>query len=136
MTPVPARIAGSLQARRHVRALRHMPAIALVLMAAACADLERLVTATDARETQPAPFTGGSRQQREAEMNRQWQNRPLADLLATAGEPELTMNIPGGGNPPGFVVVYGLHSRSGCIDAFAVSTGTVREPTVRVYHCR
>jgi hypothetical protein len=74
------------------------------------------------------------RLQRESAMNTRWQNRPLSELIAALGEPPLIMSIPGGGNPPGFVVVYGLDRLSGCIDAFALVYGS--DPTVRVYHCR
>lgn len=104
---------------------------AIVLCLAGCAELERA-----ARE-QPQPGDaggGGVRDRREAEMNRRWQDQPLTELVATLGQPMLTMNIPGGGTPPGFVVVYGEHGSSGCIDAFAVNSG--REPRVRVYYCR
>jgi hypothetical protein len=75
-----------------------------------------------------------ARYEREAEMSRQWQNRPLAELLVELGRPKMIMNIPGGGMPPSFAVVYGLHEGSGCIDAFAVSSRG--DPVVRIYHCR
>ena len=75
-----------------------------------------------------------SRQGREWEMNQQWQNRPLSDLEAAMGAPKLIMNIPGGGNPPGFVAVYGRDPKSGCIDAFALVAGP--DPMIRIYHCR
>jgi hypothetical protein len=67
-------------------------------------------------------------------MNRQWQNKPVADLLGTLGRPKMVMKIPGGGMPPSYAVVYGRDPDSGCIDAFAVSSTS--EPVVRVYHCR
>lgn len=113
------------------RGLRRACALALVLSGAGCAQLERA-----AREpSQPAWAGGGSsREQREAEMNRRWQDQPLTQLVAALGQPLLTMNIPGGGNPPGFVVVYGEHDSTGCIDAFAVNAG--RDPRVRLYYCR
>ncbi len=106
--------------------------IVIALCAAGCAELER---ATRQQPPQPANAGGGGiRDQREAEMNRRWQDQTLTELVATLGQPMLTMNIPGGGTPPGFVVVYGEHGSSGCIDAFAVNSG--REPRVRVYYCR
>jgi hypothetical protein len=74
------------------------------------------------------------RLQRESAMNTRWQNRPLAELIAALGEPPLIMSIPGGGNPPGFVVVYGVDPLSGCIDAFALFYGG--DAIIRVYHCR
>jgi len=77
---------------------------------------------------------GNDRVQREMAMNIRWQNRPLSELVATFGQPLLIMTIPGGGNPPGFAVVYGVDPRSGCIDAFALVYGS--DPTVRIYYCR
>jgi hypothetical protein len=107
--------------------------LALVLGLGACAD-------TSVRRIprgQPHPTfssaTALTRSAREAEMNSQWQNKPLADLVAAYGKPRMVMKIPGGGMPPSFAVVYGHDPDSGCIDAFAVSTG---EPVVRIYHCR
>ena len=124
MASVQAPTPGTRAAHRPARALRRVAALAPLLVVAGCADLERF--ATEARDAPPVAFSGGSRHQREMEMNRQWQNRSLSELKAMVGEPQLTMNIPGGGNPPGFVVVYGLDNRSGCIDAFAISTGSMR----------
>ena len=107
--------------------------LAVVLGLSACAgsDVHRI-------PRQPHPeFSSASaavRDQREAEMNRQWQNKPVADLLGTLGRPKMVMKIPGGGMPPSYAVVYGRDPDTGCIDAFAVSnTG---DPVVRVYHCR
>jgi hypothetical protein len=96
-----------------------------------CAELEH----TARQLPQPAGAGGGGiREQREVEMNRRWQDQPLTQLVAELGKPMLTMNIPGGGTPPGFVVVYGEHGSSGCIDAFAVNSGG--EPRIRLYYCR
>lgn len=67
-------------------------------------------------------------------MNQQWQSRRLSDLKAALGTPRMLLNIPGGGNPPGFVAVYGRDAATGCIDAFALLPGT--DPVIRVYHCR
>ena len=67
-------------------------------------------------------------------MNRNWQNRRFSELKAALGQPRLIMSIPGGGNPPGFVAVYGTDPVSGCLDAFAfVYDG---DPVIRIYHCR
>lgn len=88
------------------------------------------------RQSHPT-FSGAShfaRSEREADMNRQWQNKPLAELLEAYGRPRMVMNIPGGGMPPSFAVVYGPDPASGCIDAFAVSSRG--DPVVRIYHCR
>jgi hypothetical protein len=76
----------------------------------------------------------GPRMAREAAMNNQWQSRRLSELLHERGPPTLVMNIPGGGNPPGFVVVYGVDRPTGCIDAFALMPA--QDPVIRVYHCR
>jgi len=113
------------------RSLRRACAVAIVLSGTGCADLEQA-----ARQLpQPAGAGGGGiREQREVEMNRRWQDQPLTQLVAELGKPMLTMNIPGGGTPPGFVVVYGEHGSSGCIDAFAVNSGS--EPRIRLYYCR
>lgn len=75
-----------------------------------------------------------SRPGREVVMNRLWQNRRLSELRAKLGPPLMIMGIPGGGNPPGFVAVYGEDPVTGCIDAFAFTHGG--DPMVRVYHCR
>lgn len=71
---------------------------------------------------------------RERAMNTEWQNHTLAELLAAKGRPMLVLQIPGGGNPPGFVVVFGVDAASGCVDSFAVSHEP--EARVRIYHCR
>jgi hypothetical protein len=127
---VQARNAGYRPTGRLGRALGRAPALAIALAGVGCADLAGI-------EHQQNPSTVGNsanRYQRELEMNRQWQNRPLSELVSTLGEPRITMNIPGGGNPPGFAVVYGQDARTGCIDAFAVNAG--REPKIRIYYCR
>jgi hypothetical protein len=71
---------------------------------------------------------------RERAMNQRWQNRPLSQLVAARGEPRLLLNIPGGGNPPGFVAVYGPDPATGCLDAFALLYGA--DPEIRSYYCR
>lgn len=86
-----------------------------------------------AREDAPAA-ANASRAAREAEMNREWSNRTLADLLLAKGHPWRLYDIPGGGNPPGFVVVYPRDPATGCIDAFAVMYGP--QTLVRTYQCR
>ena len=113
---------------RASRPLARVCVLALVLSGAGCANVER------ASREEPQRAGAGMREQREVEMNRRWQNQPLTRLVATLGQPKLTMNIPGGGNPPGFVVVYDEDGSTGCIDAFAVNSS--REPTVRLYYCR
>jgi hypothetical protein len=77
---------------------------------------------------------GGLRDAHEIAMNRRWQNRRLSELIGEMGAPTLFMNIPGGGNPPGFAAVYGLDRASGCIDAFAFVPAP--DPIIRIYHCR
>jgi hypothetical protein len=107
-------------------------ALAMVLGVGACADAEVR------RIPRQHPFFSSAsnfaRHERESEMNRQWQNKPLAELLETYGKPKMVMNIPGGGMPPSFAVVYGQDPGSGCIDAFAVSSRG--DPVIRIYHCR
>jgi hypothetical protein len=108
-------------------------ALAPLLALAACAasEVHRIP------RTGHPTFSGAStmaRADRESEMNRQWQNKPLAALVEAYGRPRMVMNIPGGGMPPSFAVVYGPDPDSGCIDAFAVSSSG--EPVVRIYHCR
>jgi hypothetical protein len=113
------------------RIARCSPLLLLGLAACAQFDVQPLPREDHHRVS---PVAATARQQREAEMNRQWQNKPLAELLATLGMPQMTMSIPGGGMPPGFAVVYGRDPASGCIDAFAVSA--TDQPVVRIYHCR
>lgn len=114
-------------------AVRGACGLAVVLGLSACAssDVRRI-------PRQPHPISSSAstiaRIDREADMNRQWQNKPLAELLVAYGKPRMVMNIPGGGMPPSYAVVYGPDAASGCIDAFAVSSGG--QPTIRVYHCR
>lgn len=116
--------------QRGTTVLRYASALALALQAAGCADLQRIPR----EPARPTTFNPVGRDQREADMNRRWQDRPLTELVAALGKPQLTMNIPGGGNPPGFAVVYGQDMVTGCIDAFAVNGA--REPTIRIYYCR
>lgn len=78
-----------------------------------------------------APATRFSR---ESDMNRQWRLRRLSELQRALGAPVRVMAIPGGGNPPGFAVVYGRDPETGCIDAFALQEGD--DPLITAYHCR
>jgi hypothetical protein len=123
---------GSAARRAWTGAARAPCMLALVLGVTACAqhEIRRI-------PRQHPTFSGATpvaRSQREAEMNREWQNRPLAELIAARGRPGMIMNIPGGGMPPSFAVVYGADPGSGCIDAFAISS--IGDPVVRIYHCR
>jgi hypothetical protein len=81
----------------------------------------------------PAPLPT-SRMARERQINDEWQNHTLLELIDRWGPPRQMLEIPGGGNPPGFVLVYGRDEGSGCIDAFAVMYGPVTR--VRIYQCR
>lgn len=75
------------------------------------------------------------RSARADEMNAHWRGRSLEELVAALGQPTMSAEIPGGGNPGAFIVVYAdTDHASGCIDAFAVMPGT--PPIVRDYHCR
>lgn len=100
--------------------------LACVLLAVACA---RLGPATGPDGPLPA-----SREAREEEMNRAWERRPLAELLKARGRPQLILDIPGGGNPPGFVLVYPRDAATGCLDTFAMAYGRIT--VVRTYQCR
>lgn len=107
--------------------------LAVVLGLSACAGGEaRRIS----RESHPAVSSAVhvARQERETDMNRQWQNKSLAELTDALGRPKMVLAIPGGGMPPSYVVVYGPDPSSGCIDAFAVNLGG--DPVVRIYHCR
>lgn len=107
-------------------------ALALVLGVTGCASDE--VKRIPRQHPTFSAANGVARSVREAEMNRQWQNRPLAELMGELGRPKMILNIPGGGMPPSFAVVYGPDPDSGCVDAFAISSRG--EPLVRIYHCR
>jgi hypothetical protein len=108
------------------RAARRAGALALALAGAGCANVPA--------SRHPEISAAVGRTAREAEMNQRWQNRNMSELVAALGEPILLMTIPGGGNPPGFAVVYGQHTGTGCIDAFAMLYGP--DPRVRIYYCR
>lgn len=107
----------------------------LVVMAllAGCADLLREAR-TGERQASLDRELARLRLGREAAMNQRWQNRSYSELLAELGKPARVMNIPGGGNPPGFVAVFPRDGASGCIDAFALMYAA--DPIVRIYHCR
>ena len=110
------------------RRCRQALVFVLALLSAACQQFPW------APDDGSARGSDADRLQRETTMNSRWQNRPLSELLATLGQPLLIMNIPGGGSPPGFVVVYGIDPVTGCIDAFALVYCS--DPTVRIYYCR
>jgi hypothetical protein len=114
-------------------AVRGASALAVVLAVTACAQGEVHRIARQPHPTFSAANTV-SRSERETEMNRQWQNKRLSELVEAYGRPRMVMNIPGGGMPPSFAVVYGPDPASGCIDAFAVSS--IGDPVIRIYHCR
>lgn len=75
-----------------------------------------------------------SSQNREIAMNQRWQNLPMSQLIAALGMPWLLLNIPGGGNPQGFVAVYARDPATGCLDTFALVYGA--DPAIRSYYCR
>jgi hypothetical protein len=80
------------------------------------------------------PSASSETRERERAMNTVWKNRSFSELVAALGKPLLIMSIPGGGNPPGFVAVYGDDPATGCIDAFALVYGS--DPMIRAYYCR
>jgi hypothetical protein len=105
--------------------------LALLALASGCAQVPAKPPPTDLR----ARFDSMQSQDgRERTMNQYWQNRRYSELVATLGQPRMLLNIPGGGNPPGFVAVYPRDSTTGCIDAFAMVYGS--DPLVRGYYCR
>ena len=108
------------------RGARIAAAGALALLAAACSTEPRM-------GDMPEPVRA-SRAERERQINAEWQNHTLRELVERWGPPHQMLNIPGGGNPPGFVLVYLRDEGSGCIDAFAVAYGDVTR--VRLYQCR
>jgi len=110
----------------------HRPLALVAVLAAGCQHLEP--EWREGTSEADAAAAGTTAAWREAAMNRLWQRRPLSELKFAMGEPQLIMQIPGGGNPPGLVAVYGRHRDTGCIDAFALLYGT--DPVIRVYHCR
>jgi hypothetical protein len=99
---------------------------ALALLATGCG--------IDPRWADAPPPLRTSRAAREREINDAWQNQTVRDLIARWGPPRLLLDIPGGGNPPGFVLVYRRDEGTGCIDTFAVMYGAVTR--VRSYQCR
>jgi hypothetical protein len=99
---------------------------ALALLAGGCGMVPRTAA--------PPEPVRAERAAREVQMNREWQNQTLADLLRDMGRPRLLLDIPGGGNPPGFVLVYARDAGTGCLDTFAVMYGV--ETRVRLYQCR
>ena len=108
------------------RGERMAAAGAVALLAGGCSIDPRMVAP-------PEPLRA-SHAAREAELNQAWQNHTLAELLRGMGQPRQLLDIPGGGNPPGFVLVYPRDATTGCLDTFAVMYG--REIRVRLYQCR
>lgn len=107
-----------------------LAATAVVLAVQGCAGLEQLVTDEQRLESEIAR----GRAQREGTMNLKWQSRSLGEIVGEYGPPRRILDIPGGGNPPGFVLVYGRDDDTGCLDTFAMVYG--REPLVKMYQCR
>lgn len=103
--------------------------LAATLLAGSCA------LVPPARAPSPADELAESRRARELALNEAWRNRRLSELLNTQGRPRLFLDIPGGGSPPGFVVVYWREARTGCIDTFVLGPGSP-EPVIRAYQCR
>jgi hypothetical protein len=88
----------------------------------------------DPRWVDGAEAARASRGARERQMTLAWQDHSLRELIAAWGPPRQYLDLPGGGNPPGFVLVYPRDGASGCLDTFAVAYG--EEVRVRSYHCR
>jgi hypothetical protein len=115
---------------------RARPALALAaVLLSSCQQMP--IERTPPKRAKPTPIHHLSQNvQREATMTEQWQNHRYSELVAALGTPTMVMNIPGGGSPPGFAVVFGRDPRTGCIDAFALMYGGGQDPVVRAYHCR
>ena len=86
------------------------------------------------RAPAPPDPVRASRNAHEARMIGAWQDLTLQQLLHAKGPPRLLLDIPGGGNPPGFVMVYPRDPATGCLDTFALTFGP--ESKVRSYQCR
>lgn len=102
----------------------------LAVIATGCAGLEPLVT----EEQRVQREVARARAQREGNMNLEWQNRTFNEIVKAYGPPRRILEIPGGGNPPGFVLIYGRDGHSGCLDTFSMVYG--RDPLVKMYQCR
>ena len=81
-----------------------------------------------------ASRAGNAPREREQAMNARWKNHSYSELVGALGQPLQLLNIPGGGEPPGFAAVYGRDPASGCVDSFALVYGS--DPMIRVYYCR
>ena len=107
---------------------------ALIVLAFALGGCEQLAMETTEQRTVTNLRIEAVYHSRESLMNEQWVNHRYSELVAAMGTPNMIMNIPGGGQPPGFAVVYGRDPKTGCIDAFAMMYA--KDPIIRQYHCR
>jgi hypothetical protein len=101
-----------------------------VVLAVGCATAPAWLSPED----QLAALLQASRTDRERKMNHEWQNHSFAELVKAKGAPRLLLDIPGGGNPPGFVMVYARDPATGCLDTFSMAYGP--RTVVRSYQCR
>lgn len=85
-------------------------------------------------DSAPQPLLSAGRAQRERQLNEDWQNHTLRELVDRWGPPWRMLEIPGGGNPPGFIMVYPRDEGTGCLDTFSIMYGPVTR--VRGYQCR
>jgi hypothetical protein len=82
----------------------------------------------------PGRVAPSGRAARESEQNLRWSNHGYTELLGTLGLPQLLLEIPAGGNPPGFIAVYPRDAASGCLDTYVMVYGP--SILVRGYQCR
>lgn len=75
-----------------------------------------------------------ARQAHERAMQSKWEGKPMKELVAAMGEPQMIMSIPRYGWPPSAAVVFGVDQATGCVDAFLVVAG--EENKVYNYFCR
>ena len=108
--------------------------LALIVLGFTLGGCEQLATETTEQRTVTNRRIEAVYNSREMLMNEQWVNHRYSELVAVMGTPSMIMNIPGGGQPPGFAVVYGRDPKTGCIDAFAMMYA--KDPIIRQYHCR
>ena len=99
---------------------------AIALLAAGCS--------VPVRPLPPPDPLRASRMAREAQMTQVWQDQTLQQVLQARGRPQVLLDIPGGGNPPGFVLVYPRDAATGCLDTFTMAFGA--QARVRSYQCR
>lgn len=78
-----------------------------------------------------------NKDRREREMQARWDHKPVSELYAVYGSPQLKMDIPRYGWPSSEAYIYGTDQQSGCIDSFlVVHDNDTSTSTVLNYFCR